>query len=246
LSAGGTVVSDLIVGKTRVDQRAGVFLRKANEAQAWAVEGNLQPEKRLLQWLDRDILNVDSRRVRAVHLRHGDGEEVRLEKAAPGDRDQVLVTKIPAGQVAKAAHELNAVASSPDFLILEDVRPKAEVNFQSPLVSAVFTSFDGLEIMFRLVEQDGQSWVEVAASQAARWAGLDEFIKAAAEGSDDASTAKIMKAAESIADEAAKINGRAGNWAYRITDYKTGKLKSRLADLIEPKPEEKKDEDKKG
>ncbi|MSO76423.1 MAG: DUF4340 domain-containing protein [Alphaproteobacteria bacterium] len=246
-SLGAAVQADLIVGKTRADQRPGVFVRKADEARVWAAEGTLQPEKRVVHWLDRNILNVDSRRVAAIRLAHGDGERLDLEKAAPGDRDQALVTPVPGGQVAKAAHELNAVASIPDFLILEDVRPKAEVNFAAPATTASFVTFDGLELSFRLVEQDGQSWVEAKAATATPWPGLDEFIKAAPEGSDAASTAKLMKPAVAVAQEVAEINARVAGWAYRVTDYKTGKLKSRLADLIEPKKEEeKKDDDKKG
>ena len=42
-----------------------------------------------------------------------------------------------------------------------------------------------------------------------------------------------MKTPEEIEKEIAAINDRVDGWAYRVTDYKTGKLKTTIEDITE-------------
>ncbi|HYZ42851.1 MAG TPA: hypothetical protein VE687_19820, partial [Stellaceae bacterium] len=73
------------------------------------------------------------------------------------------------------------------------------------LVTASFTTFDGLTIDVRLIERDKTNWVAIAAS-----------------GSGKAEP------------EAKKIEDRVSRWTYAIPVYKANLLKTKLADLLEP------------
>ena len=73
------------------------------------------------------------------------------------------------------------------------------------VVSASFTTFDGLTVDLRLMERDKVDWVAISATGS----GLAEA-------------------------EAKKIEGKVSHWTYAIPAYKANLLKTKLADLVEP------------
>ena len=73
------------------------------------------------------------------------------------------------------------------------------------VVTASFTTFDGVTINLRLVERDKSDWVAISAT-----------------GSGSAEA------------EAKKIEDKVSHWTYAIPAYKANLLKTKLADLIEP------------
>lgn len=234
-AAGDETVADLIVGRTRpAEEGGGVFVREVGEEQSWLAEGSIQPQRKFVQWLDRNIVNVDQRRVRMVEMTRPDGQGVVVSKAHPADEEYTLETTVPEGRKVKPDSELRALASITDFLILEDVRPEEEVDFTSSPIVDRFLTFDGLELVMEVVEQDDRSWVRVTAGPADRLEGLDAFVQEN-EGQDsrEGRIADQMKTPEEIETEIASINDRVGGWAYRVTDYKTGKLRTTIENITE-------------
>src|SRR5438270_103616 len=93
-----------------------------------------------------------------------------------------------------------------DTLDLHDVKPAAELPVpDKDVVSASFTTFDGLTVDLRLIERDKTDWVAIAAT-----------------GSGSAEA------------EAKKIEDKVSHWTYAIPAYKANLLKTKLADLVEP------------
>jgi len=234
-AAGDEIVADLIVGRTRPTQEGGgVFVRKAGEEQSWLAEGSIQPQRKFVQWLDRNIVNADQRRIRRVEMTRPDGQGVVISKQHPADEAYTLETPVPEGRKVKPDSELRALASITDFLILEDVRPQDEVDFASSPIIDRFLTFDGLELVMEVVEQDDRSWVRVTAGPTERFEGLDAFVEEhKGQDSREGRIADQMKTPEEIEKEIAAINDRVDGWAYRVTDYKTGKLKTTIEDITE-------------
>ena len=74
-ATGDETLADLLVGRDRpAEVGGGVFVRKAGENQTWLASGSYQPNRRAIQWLDRNIVNIDSRRVHRVTMQHADGD----------------------------------------------------------------------------------------------------------------------------------------------------------------------------
>jgi hypothetical protein len=73
------------------------------------------------------------------------------------------------------------------------------------VVTASFTTFDGLTVDMRLMERDKTDWIA---------------ISAAGSGSAEA--------------DAKKIEDKVSHWTYAIPAYKANLLKTKLADLVEP------------
>ncbi|MFN4088012.1 MAG: DUF4340 domain-containing protein [Alphaproteobacteria bacterium] len=227
--AGDDLLADAIIGRWQGEGRdQGLFARRADEMQSWLVKGAAsRPDRQPLLWLDRDIVNVDQRRVRSFTITHAGGDIVAIDKPDPAASDYTLTSAVPAGREAKPAHELQTIASITDFLILDDVRPAAELDFSSPAVTARMVSYDGLILDFEGVEGDGRFWVRVAAGTGEPDPALGPFVEAN-RGQDSAAgrTADQFRSPEEVAEQAAAITARTEGWAYRLTDYKTGKIRT--------------------
>lgn len=247
LKAGDAVVADLVVGLNRPEpQGGGAFVRLWGDDQTWLTEKDFKPKRRTLDLIDRNVVNVDGRRIRLARIQHppaeggGEGDRFMISKDAPDQESYSLGATIPEGMQAKEDHELSPVARLSDFLILEEVRPASEVEMDKPVVG-VFETFDGLRLTYRAQEQaDGETWVEVDAEAAPRAPELDDFV--AANKGQDSETGRIadqFKTPEAVAEEIAMWSKKTSGWAYKLTDYKTDRLTSTTADLIEAPKEEK-------
>lgn len=234
---GDETVADLLVGLARPEETGGgVFLRKSGEAQSWLAEGGFQPVQVLTRFLQRNIANVEQRRIYRTRLTHEDGETVTVSKAGPEETAWTLREPLPEGRKAKAVHELSPLTSWLDFLIFDDVRPAAEVDFSKPLVSGRFETFDGLIVEVRMAGQDDDYWVALAASPGTADPRVQPLLAARKTMDADkleGSLQLALKTPGEVSAEIGQINAAVGGWAYRVTDYKTDKFRTRLAQVTE-------------
>jgi hypothetical protein len=77
------------------------------------------------------------------------------------------------------------------------------------------------------VEKDGTFWVRVAATESARDPALAAFVEAN-KGQDSAAgrTADQFKPEAEVKAQVAAIQSKTDGWAYRLTDYKTDKVRT--------------------
>jgi hypothetical protein len=232
--AGDESLADLLVGRTRPkDVGAGVFVRKADENQVWLASGSYQPNRRVIQWLDRNILNIDSRRVVNVSLQHADGDSFTVGKQTVESEDMSFLSPVPEGKAPKATNEMNNMGNIMDFLILEDVRPVADLDWGGPDVVGLFHTYDGLLVTMAAVKDGKHTWLRLFAQQAKVDDRLAAFLtEHKGKDSEQGRIADQMKTADEVQAEADELNARLGKWAYRFTDYKSGRATVRSADLL--------------
>lgn len=241
-SAGADALADLVVGLNRgAEEGGGLFVRLWGDDQTWLASGEFKPRRRALDLLNRNIVNVDGRRIQSAQIRHpapgaaaggAIAELIVVAKAAPDQEAYQLSATLPEGFTAKPDHELSAVARISDFLIFEAVQPADQAAFDHPVVS-IYETFDGLRLVFRAQEQgDGDIWATVVAEAGPRWQGLDAYLEAhKGKDSEPGRIADQFKTPEDIAAEIAEINKTADGWAYRLTDYKIKRLTVTSADV---------------
>jgi len=237
---GDKVLVDMVTGLSRVaaEGPGSVFIRRWGEDETWLAEGEFKPQRRLLDLIDRNIVNVDGRRIRTAHITHqnanGGQESVVIAKATPDQAEYTLAAAIPDGMRPKPSHELSTAARVTEFMILEKTIPAGDIKLTKPIVS-VYETFDGLRISFTSAKQaDGKIWLTVNASAAPRWDGLDVFMSQyQGQDSEIGRIADQFKTADAIASEIAAISSKTNGWAYLPTDYKAGRITVSAADLLE-------------
>jgi Domain of unknown function (DUF4340) len=201
-------VAEAIVGKRRYDRLGagndGVYIRKPGEAQAWLARGTLDPSGEPASWLDRQIIDISEKKIAKVTLTQADGSKLVIARAAPDAK--FAVEGAPADAKFKSESTISGPAAALETLDLDDVKPAGELPVpDKDVVTASFTTFDGLMVDLRLIERDKSDWIAISAT-----------------GSGSAEA------------EAKKIDDKASRWTYAIPGYKANLLKTKLADLVEP------------
>ena|SRR5271167_2136169 len=204
----GGDLAKAIVGKRRYDRLGagndGVYLRKPGEAQTWLARGTLDPSGDAASWLDRQIIDISEKKIATVTLTQPDGSKLVISRAAP--EAKFAVEDAPADAKFKSETTTSGPAAALETLDLDDVKPAGELPVpDKDVVTASFTSFDGLTIDVRLMERDKTDWVAISAIGA---------------GPAEA--------------EAKNIEDKVSHWTYAIPAYKANLLKTKLADLVEP------------
>ena len=133
-----------------------------------------------------------------------DGTKLVISRAKPEDKFTVE------GASADAKFKSDTTTGEPalalETLDLDDVKPATELPVPDKnVVTASFTTFDGLTVDVRMLDKDDTHWVALSAAGSA--------------------------AAEA---EAKAINDKGSRWTYSIPSYKATQLKMKLADLLEP------------
>ena len=204
----GGDLAQAIVGKRRYDRLGagndGVYLRKPGEAQTWLARGTLDPSGDPASWLDRPIIDISEKKIAKVTLTQPDGTKLVISRAAPDA--SFAVEDAPADAKFKSETTTSGPATALETLDLDDVKPAGELPVpDKDVVTASFTTFDGLTLDLRLIERDKTNWIA---------------ISAAGSGSAEA--------------EAKKVEDKVSHWTYEIPAYKANLLKTKLADLLEP------------
>jgi hypothetical protein len=204
----GATLAEMIIGKRRYDRLGtgtdGIYVRKLGDTQAWLARGSLEFSDQLSSWLDRRILDIPEKRIAKATLTQPDGTKLVISRAKP--EDKFTVEDAPADAKFKSETTTSEPAMALESLDLDDVRPAAELPVpDKDVLTASFTTFDGLTVDVRLLDKDDVHWVALSAT-----------------GSG------------AVEAEAKAINDKASHWTYAVPSYKATQLKMKLADMLEP------------
>ena len=155
-------------------------------------------------WLDRQIIDISEKKIAKVILTQADGTKLVISRSAP--EAKFAIEDAPADAKFKSETTTSGPGAALETLDLDDVKPAAELPVpDKDVVTASFTTFDGLTVDLRLMERDKGNWIAIFAT-----------------GSG------------SVEAEAKKIEDKVSHWTYAIPAYKANLLKTKLADLVEP------------
>jgi hypothetical protein len=198
----------LVIGNANT-RGGSTFVRRAGEKQSWLASGALAPEKTAVDWLVRDLLDVDAARIAEVTLTGPDGKVVRTAKAAEGEANFKLA-EVPKGREPASEYAVNSLASGLDGLRFDDVVPAAVAAPPEGARKARFDTFDGLVVEAIAWEADGKHNARFNASlddgRAARHAEAALATTAAAgttSGTVPATDAADARAVDASADKPA-------------------------------------------
>lgn len=235
--AAGKALARLIVGKVKVRQTssepAKVYVRKVGDDRSWLVEARFDLKTEPREWLNREIVRIERKRVRDVVIRQPDGAEVRLARK---DRDdtEFVVADLPEGLAQGSLSDRGGVASGLSLITFDDVRPLADVAFVDPVVTT-FTTYDGLRVVVRTVatgETDKNDRPTYWSTFEAEFdPTLVETAEPAAESQDSADDEDEPR---DVAQEAREINARVKGWAYFLPDFRAQNFTRRLDELTKP------------
>lgn len=258
-NAEGKTLASLIVGNDKVAKTDStlreIYVRRAEDKQAWLAIGQLVVEKAAANWLNAKIVDVDSARVSKINITHPDGEEIAIFKTTPQD-EEFKLDYVPEKAKVKFPYLLKNIATTLSNLELDDVTTANEITFADDASTrAVFTTFDGLEITMVTMNKDNKHYAKFTAAftPKAVWTEPQEPTQPSAEKNQlPANSIELAKDVDNKANDAADkktpwqpkpadeinkqvetLNAQFKDWVYILSDYKVDDLAKKQKDLIE-------------
>lgn len=245
--AAGAPLAALIVGETPPGSaRPQHYVRKVGDMQSWLVEGDFEAPADPILWLDAQIADVDTQRVREVRTEAASGTPFTIRKAEASDNFFAL-QDVPAGFEAKSRATVSSLGALLLDLRFNDVASASRVATGAPVRTSVVRTFDGLVVTLRdylHAEQtyttfefafDAAGVIPTAPPAASDTAGDTDL--SAAENADQAATVEpAAEPAEAVDAEAqaAQLAARTAGWAYVLPAYKRRMIDRDLDSLIQP------------
>ncbi len=245
-------LAEVIVGHARpVSTQSGrqeMFVRKPENPQTWLVVGNVSLETNPDEWLDRDVLRIEPKRVRRVSVAHPDGTRLMLEKEKPDDLDHQVV--LPEGREVRSQFTVNNIVSTLTSLSFQDVHPRSDMAFDGKAgVVATFETFDGLEGTVTLIQRDETNYVTVTAAfnAALVWQpepeeqaeapgdgpeALEQEQAAATSETPTTSETPKIKPAEAVKAEIETLTNTVADWVYVIPQSLADTILTKPTDLL--------------
>lgn len=240
--SGGATMASLVIGDRRA-ARGGppgdeVYVRRPDEPQTWLALGRIRAEAAPGAWMDREILDIDLRRVRRVRVTHPDGETITIHKEA-GASDFVLAD-VPETAEVKSQFAINQIAEAVARLTLDDAVPASETApAPKGWTEVVLETADGLRVRLRLWERQGDHHVAATAEFDERLVAAQEETTApeSPEGGTPPGASPPAGEADGIApeqvrQEAERLQRTLSEWVYVIPAFKAEAMAKRRDVLL--------------
>ncbi len=232
----GDALAEFILGERRWGagdpDLSQYYVRLPNDPQVWLVEGNIPDDKSLVSWLDNEILEIDSARIREVRVTHPDGHTVVVRRSDPNSNDYELVG-LPKGAELESQWAVNSIGNTFTDLTLDDVRPASDVKFKKPAdLTVELDSFDGLRIRMETMKRDDKNFARFSARFEPSLVRDDGKTETAESGDKDTDEKAKLKDSDAVKKQAEALNARWKDWLYVIPRYRIDGLAKKKSDLI--------------
>lgn len=154
----GALLVNLILGV----ETNGLYVRRPDQDQTWAAEGELPPLRDVASWMDLQPLNLAAERLARVEVSPAEG---RVYVLARDSADQPWRIVSPA-LASLAQSTVTATAERLTQLAPVDVRTAPAIQ-GTPSARVRATMFDGLVIDAELIPSDNRTWVKLVARASA-------------------------------------------------------------------------------
>ncbi|MGH6944861.1 MAG: DUF4340 domain-containing protein, partial [Geminicoccaceae bacterium] len=182
--AGGKVLAEAIIGKERYrltgSQATGTYIRRPGEAQSWLASGAVQPETKVAEWLDDQVVALAGDTLRRIEIRPESGEAYAIARAS-ADAGWQLESLGP-DEKTKPDEDFAKLTGALSSVKMEDVKPRGELDWPARHGTAEVTTADGLELTVQLAKIGDDHWALFDASEVEPTAASEPAAPAQASG----------------------------------------------------------------
>ena len=157
--ADGAFLVNLILGV----ETNGLYARKPNENQAWAVRGELPPLRDVATWLDLSPLQLEASTLARVEVMPPTGPSYILARENADAPNFDIIS--PARLAPLAPTTVTSAAEHITQLSPIDVQTAPEIQ-GTPSARVRATTFDGVSIDGELIQSDNRTWIKLVARSA--------------------------------------------------------------------------------
>src|SRR5437763_1144633 len=178
---------------------------------AWLVRSVFTPKTTAIDWLDKQVIDVDTSKIQEADINPLNGPSYELRRDKPSDPDLKLVN-LPQGREIAYPGAADGIAGSISNFTFDDVKPARGFDFSDGHAARlVARTFDGLIVTLQALKQGPDFWATISADAAPGKAGAQRQARA--------------------------IDSRTSGWAYKLPPYKGQQIMTTLDSLLKPLPE---------
>jgi len=234
LSLGPPADARLVVGN-RDDRAGGTYVRRAGESASYLVGTEIPADASPLDWVDREVLDIDSASVRKLTIRHSDGEVLELLRVG----DQLVAAGVPEGRELSGPGATQPMARLLSPLRLDDVQPASEFDAADPQATVDVHLDDGQRITARAWQTGEERWMafDVTLDPAEPTAAAHDGESAESEGDpspSDKTSDEPLTPGRADPESVARQDAALAGWVYRVPVYKYDQAVRRMEDLLKP------------
>lgn len=201
------LVSLLIGLSPKGAKKAQRYVRLANQATAQLVAGQISAPTNPIEWLDPQIIDLDSKSIKLLTIDVPDEKKIVISKNTESE-DFFTLQEIPESFEMKSKTIVSSIPAILMDLRLNDVISANIVSDLEPSQQTTITTFSGLEILLTDYIWKDKRYTVFAAN---RGNNNKELTDATIE----------------------KINNKVNGWAYEIPSYKRRMINRKFEDLIQ-------------
>ena len=220
LGDGGALLSlylGIPEGAEALDGSLRTYVRYFGEDQTWLAEGRLESEASLQEWLDLDVLDVDSQRIARVTATPADGGPSFTIARPDAETYNFALLGLGENEEMTGPTAGNGLGRALIAMTPSDVRAASDIGFEGA-AQARFETFDGLAVTLGVTFFEEAYWITI---------GAERFVPAAG-----AAPLETDETNPDISNEAAQLNALAAGWAFKVPDWKGKQLVTGRAGLI--------------
>lgn len=231
-------LASLLIGNERSASQLNArqyYVRKSAEPGALLVEGELNVSARPQDWVDPNVVNVATGRVRKVTITAADGSAVVVSKEKPTDNFFSL-ENVPDGFTAKSRSVISSLGAVLLDVKFENVAAASRVQDAEPVSTAEIRTFDGLVVNASRYALNDEHFVRFEfAFDPAGVVTPEPAMTDDEQADENNDTPAVAEDDEpSVAEEAEQLNDKTANWVYALPDYKNRMLEKRFDDMAKP------------
>jgi hypothetical protein len=153
----GALLVNLILGV----ETSGTYVRRPDDEQTWAVEGELPPLRDAASWMDLQPLSIPADRLARVEIMPAEGRAYILARDSAEQPWRIAAPAL----ASLAQSTVTATAERLTQLAPVDVRTAPAIQ-GAPRARVRATTFDGVMIDAELIPSDNRLWVKLVARAA--------------------------------------------------------------------------------
>ena len=228
----GKPVAQVLIGNT--GEGGGSYARRLGDQQSWLLSEQITIPATATDWLDKNVIQLDTERIQRVDVRPPEGTAFVLIKADAQQKDFEL-QEVPQGKRVKAGQP-RRLAAALNRVTLDDVLSDEQLEASdSDWHVTDFKTFDGLRVQAKSKEVDGKHHLKLRAQLEQEDSSNDtaESAREAKHESENTTTEGVGKTRQEIAKEVEQLQKRFQGWTFVVPSYTANALNLGHDDMLE-------------
>jgi len=234
-------IVSVIIGNEHATKSAGAsrhYVRKAGDAGAYLVDGELSISDKANDWLDTSVVDLPVERVHQVTVVPQADTPITVSKASP-EVQLYDLTNVPDGFEVKARATVSSIGGILLDARFDKVIAASKLAGLTPTAVATVETFDGLTATIERYSFNSAAYLtfkfEHTPDTAVTLPAVKTDAAKPAEGSPPVANTAPLKKPDDVAKEATALNAKVNGWAYGLPEYKSRLLEKKFSDLIAKK-----------